>query len=98
MSGQFRLTVVAQADFDGIGDYTFETWGEEQADKYLAQLDKTFVMLAQTPGIGKARNDLGANMKSCPCGSHIIFFRRDAHGDVEILRILHERMDFARHL
>jgi len=97
MKARFRLTVMAEADFEEIGGYTFEMWGEKQADRYLTQLDQTFAMLTNASGMGKDRHDLAPNMMSCPCNRHVIFFRRDAKGDVEILRILHERMDFVRH-
>lgn len=35
---------------------------------------------------------------SCLCNRHVIFFRRDGQGNVEILRILHQRMDIPRHV
>lgn len=95
---RFRLTVRAEADFNGIGDYTVKTWSLNQAVHYLGKLDQTFAALAATPALGKDRSDLQPDLMSCPCNSHIIFFRRDVQGNVEILRILHERMDFARHL
>ena len=94
----FRLTNLAQQDFDGIGAYTLEIWGYTQAEKYLTQLNETFTALAQNPTLGRARKDLRRNLFSCSCNKHVIFFRRDARNNVEILRILHERMDFARHL
>lgn len=94
----FRLTVQAEEDFDGIGAYTWGMWGENQAVLYLTKLDETFAALAQSPAVGKDRSDLRPGLISCPCNRHVIFFRRDAQGDVEILRILHERMDFERHL
>jgi toxin ParE1/3/4 len=95
---QFRLTVQAEEDFDGIGAYTEETRGMKQATKYLTELDQTFAALAHPPALGKDRSDLRANLLSCPCNKHVVFFRRDAENNVEILRILHERMDFVRHL
>lgn len=94
----FRLTIPAEQDFDGIGDYTFDTWGEQQAERYLTQLDNAFQLLATTPSLGIDRSDLRPHLLSFPCNRHIIFFRRSAGGDVEILRVLHERMDFNRHL
>ena len=94
----FRLTDLAEKDFDGIGAYTLEMWDYDQTERYLTKLDETFAALAKTPALGKDRDDLRPNLLSCPCNKHVIFFRRDARNNVEILRILHERMDFARHL
>lgn len=98
MMGTFRLTVLAEMDLDGIGAYTLEMWGIDQAVAYLTKLDETFNALAQVSVLGKDRADLRPNLLSCPCNRHVIFFRRDDHGNVEILRILHDSMDFQRHL
>ena len=96
--GTFRLTLLAEMDLDGIGAYTLDRWGMDQAAAYLTQLDGAFVALAQAPALGKDRSDLRPNLLACPCNRHVIFFRRDDQGDVEILRILHDSMDFQRHL
>jgi len=37
-------------------------------------------------------------MMSCPCNRHVIFFRRNRQGNVEILRILHQRTDIPPHV
>ena len=96
--GAFRLTLLAEKDLDGIAAYTVQMWGIDQAVIYLTKLDATFVALAQIAALGKDRSDLRPNLLSCPCNRHVIFFRRDAQGDVDILRILHDSMDFQRHL
>ena len=96
--GQFRLTDQAEEDFDGIGAYSQDRWGEDQAVRYLSKLDETFAVLAQTPTLGTDRSDLRTGLISCSCNRHEIFFRRDAKGNVEVLRIPHKRMDFVRHL
>ena len=96
--GSFRLTLLAEMDLDGIGAYTLGMWGMDQAVSYLTKLDTTFAALAQVAALGKDRSDLRPNLLACPCNRHVIFFRRDGQGDVEILRILHDSMDFQRHL
>ncbi len=95
---QFRLTLQAEGDFDGIGAYTLENWGQDQAIQYLTKLDETFAALAQSLALGIDRSDIHPNLLSHHCNRHVIFFRRDEKGNVEVLRILHERMDFTRHL
>ena len=96
--GAFRLTLLAELDLDGIGAYTLDKWGMDQAVVYLTRLDSTFAALAEVAALGKDRSDLRPNLLACPCNRHMIFFRRDHRGDVEILRILHDNMDFQRHL
>ena len=54
----FRLTKIAQQDFDGIGAYTLERWGRDQAVRYLTQLDDTFTRLADDPALGRDRSSI----------------------------------------
>ena len=95
---RFFLTLEAQADFDGIGSYTANRWGLRQAEKYLTDLDDTFHQLAKESGLGRDRHDLRPELLAYPCNKHMLFFRRDAVGNVQVLRILHQSMDFERHL
>ena len=45
----YDLTLAAEEDLRDIWRYTFETWGPEQADKYLGQFGDCF------DGIGSRR-------------------------------------------
>ena len=94
----YILTEKAEEDFDGIGLYSLNSWGLSQAESYLRDLDHCFVTLAQDSGLGKDRADIRPELLVYPCKRHNVFFRRHPNGDVEILRIFHERMDFERHL
>ena len=94
----FRLTRLAEADIDSIGEHALETWGAEQARSYLADLDLAFTDLSTHPHMGRKRDDLRGAPWVHRCGSHLIFFRRTLSGPVDILRILHDRMDSDRHL
>ncbi len=98
MTRTFRLSAQAEADLDETGLYTRESWVIGQAERYLTQLDQTFAVLAQTPTLGGDCSDIRPGLLSISCNRHVIFFRRDTAGTVEILRILHQRMDFQRHL
>lgn len=37
---EFSLRPKAITDLDGIWDYTVETWGEEQAERYLRSINE----------------------------------------------------------
>lgn len=47
--------------------------------------------------IGKARDDLGAGLRAWPVEHHVIYYRIKSDA-IEVVRILHERADAARHL
>jgi len=88
----FTLTNKAIADLKDIGRYTLEHWGREQRNLYLRMLDASFQQLAANPLAGKDCSDIRDGYRKCNVGSHVIFYRQS--GDtIEIVRILHGRMD-----
>jgi toxin ParE1/3/4 len=93
----FRLTAKAKEDLRGIGRWSQQQWGREQRDRYLAQLDRCFRLLAETPGLGRPCDEVRVGYRRFHEGRHLLFYRGTAQG-IEIVRILHERMDPARHL
>jgi toxin ParE1/3/4 len=40
-------------DLTGIWDYTVETWGIEQAERYVRLVNRSFEELAGNPGLGR---------------------------------------------
>lgn len=93
-----RFTEQADTDLYGIYIYTFQTWGDRQADKYSELLREAIHRLAEDPfrPETKDRSDVGQAYRSHHCGRHLIFYHiRDEQ--IEILRILHDSMDVHRH-
>lgn len=68
----FRLTRDAQKDLTAIRRYTVETWGQEQSRKYLQGIRDKIELLAEFPGQGVGRQDVGEGVFSFPCGSHML--------------------------
>ena len=93
----FRLRERAKADLRSIGRYTQATWGREQRNIYLARLDTSFHLLAREPHRGRACDDIRPGYRKYHVGWHLIFYRESLEG-VEIIRILHDRMDIEAHL
>lgn len=93
----FRLTELAKQDLRSIGRFTEATWGREQRNRYLAKLDTCFQLLAQEPQRGKACDDIRPGYRKYHVGRHLIFYRQSSKG-IEIIRILHNRMDIEVHL
>ena len=93
----FILSPAAQADIDGIWDYTAQRWGEEQAVRYLQGLRDACRELAD--GTRPSRPvDIRLGYHRCQSGSHVLYFKTADDGQIVIIRILHQRMDVNRHL
>jgi len=93
----FRLTQLALTDLRSIGRYTQRTWGREQRNIYLTKLDEYFHILAQNPQYGLNCNHIWEGYRKYPCRQHLIYYRQVEDG-IEIIRILHNRMDIELHL
>lgn len=93
----FRLTERAKEDLRSIGRYTRETWGVEQRNHYLRKLDDAFHLLASAPERGRACDDIRPGYRKYRMGQHLIFYRQSSNA-LEIIRILHGRMDIETHL
>ena len=77
-----------------IGVYTNKEWGTTQRKQYLAHLVQYFEELGEHPKRGKPCGEIRPGYRKYPEGKHVIFYRMCDDGIVEIVRVLHERMDF----
>lgn len=93
----FRLSAKSLEDLKSIGRFTLKFWGREQRNIYLSKLDESFHRLADQPHLGSARDDIRKGYQVYHVGRHLIFYRRKSTG-IEIIRILHDRMDVVTHL
>lgn len=90
---EYRLTRKAVEDLNGIWDYTFDNWSEDQADKYYDMLLDFCQDIADKPELGKNYEGIRTNLFGLRANRHIIFYRKINTHLVEITRILHEQMD-----
>lgn len=96
--GKFTLTSKARADLKSIAAYTQRKWGKEQRRIYLKQFDDAFHLLASTPEVGTACDFIKLGYRKFPNISHVIFYRSISDSQIEIVRILHKRMDVELHM
>ena len=87
----FRLSRLARLDLIEIADYTVDTWGLEQANRYLDSLENCFQQIARAPGIGRPCNRIRTGYRRIEHEMHVVIYRSDTDG-VFISRILHRRM------
>lgn len=85
-------------DLNDIWDYTFEKWSENQADKYYATIKFACKGIGEIPEIGKEYSGISRNLLGLKSGKHIIFYHLVSEYEIEVIRILHERMDLKNRL
>jgi toxin ParE1/3/4 len=94
-----RLVLSPRAikDLDAIWAFTDERWGASQAITYLSSIESAVVQISESPQRGRSIDFVRKGYFTYPVGSHRLFYRLATDG-VEIMRILHQRMDIKRHL
>ena len=87
-----RLSARAEQDLREIYAYTHAHWDRTQADEYLAEIESGFLALMQFPQAGRKRDDLRPALRALVKAHHVIYYVVEAE-TVDILGVLHERMD-----
>jgi len=101
-----RLGAAAEVDFANILKWTAENFGVRQSRVYRDTLVQTIGELADGPDVAgsAARDEVMAGLRTLHVarggrrGSHFLMYRATTNGTIEIVRILHDRMDFRRHV
>ncbi len=78
----------AETDLEDIWIYSFENWGEAQADRYLDELGRSLRRLGTAPERGRDRGDARNGYRSLLVRRHVIFYTF-TDNEVLIQRILH---------
>ena len=89
----FHLTAKAKEDLKNIALYTHESWGIEQRDFYLEEIDHAFNLIANSPNKGRACDYIRVGYFRYYVGKHVIFYRQFSKKEIQIVRILHINMD-----
>ena len=93
----YRLTPAAQRDLSSIWDYTAERWDPRQAETYVREIQAAIERVAVDPSRGRSVEEIRERYRRYPVGSHLLFYVPRGPG-VDIIRILHQRMDPSLHL
>ena len=82
----------AEEDLFDIWKYVWTAASAAVADKRLHEIDHVCRLLARSPDLGKARDDVRPGVRSMPVERYVIFYRISKNA-TEIVRVLDERRD-----
>ena len=85
-STKLVISDVAVADLTDIWLYIAEG-NPENADRFISKIHEKCLMLAQSPHIGRQRDELARGIRSFPIKRFLIFYRIN-EDMVEIVRVL----------
>ena len=86
----------AESDLIEIWLYTYNRWGEVQADRYFNELDKGIRGLGRNPELGQRCDAIREGYRSLRIHRHVVYYTVTP-SVIHIIRVLHERMDPDRH-
>ncbi len=93
----FVLSPTAIADLDAIWDYTADQWSITQADRYIGQIRREVETLGDGAVSGRSIDHVRRGYFKRSVGSHFIIYSV-VNEVVDVMRILHNRMDLPDHL
>lgn len=94
---RLELTEIARADLRSIRRYSGRTWGQDRTAQYMVALGDAMKSLVAATDISRSRDDIRPGLRMVASGRHCIFFEAD-QSRVLVVRVLHDRMDYRRHL
>lgn len=108
---RYRISRAAQLDLVAILTTSREQWGEPARARYAALLAVAMQTVAADPEViaSKDRSDLSPGLRSfhlrfvrgkrgVRAPVHVLYYRAMRSGVIQILGVLHERMDPERHV
>ncbi|UOY06580.1 type II toxin-antitoxin system RelE/ParE family toxin [Muricauda sp. SCSIO 64092] len=95
----YKVSQEANRDIENIWLYTYENWSLEQADRYFNLIMDEIEYLAENPESGKDYSDVRKGYFRSRIKSHFIFYKINRmKEEIEIIRVLHQRMDIESRL
>lgn len=95
---RYVLSPAARADLEEIWDYTCWRWDDDQAEEYVREIQRAIERVVDNPMIGRACDELRPGYRKHAVGSHMLYYRIVSGDVINVVRILHQRMDVDRHL
>ena len=95
---KYRISEQAIKDLNDIWVYTLRKWSKEQADRYYSLIIGKIEFIVKNDFYGKSAEHIRKKYNVSKIKSHLIFYRKVDNEVIEIVRVLHERMDIENRL
>lgn len=93
MKRQLRFHSSAQRDFVNLAARSEREWGKARTRRYLDEIDRKIQAVLENPMLGHDAELPRPGLHRITAGRDVIFYTFDDR-EVQIVRIIHERMDF----
>lgn len=83
---------LAEQDLVDIWLYSWNEWGQAQADAYLDDLEHTLWLLAEQPSLGRERTEFNPAVRIHYHAQHLLVYQPLMNG-IRLIRVLHKSVD-----
>jgi len=94
----YIISQEAIEDINNIWMYTAENWSTSQADRYYNLILDEIEYIADNFESARDMGKVRKNYRYSKIKSHLIFFKKNNDKTIEVVRVLHERMDIENRL
>ncbi|MBQ0908331.1 type II toxin-antitoxin system RelE/ParE family toxin [Flavobacterium sp. F-328] len=94
----YIISEKALEDINNIWIYTAENWSVEQADRYYNLIIDEIEYIVDNLDMARDFGEIRKSYRYSKVKSHLIFFKKDKANEIEVVRILHERMNIENRL
>ena len=95
---EYIISEKALEDINNIWIYTAENWSVEQADRYYNLIIDEIEYTVENLNMARDFGEIRKSYKYSKVKSHLIFFKKDKTNEIEVVRVLHERMNIENRL
>lgn len=85
---RYKISPLALKDLDAIWDHVAGLGGIEVAEQFVLEIQRHFVALAQSPGIGVSASQIRKGVRKFAAGNFLIYYH-STQGGIAVVRILH---------
>lgn len=94
----YIISEKALEDINSIWIYTAENWSVEQADRYYNLIFDEIEFITQNFMMAKDFGSIRKSYRYSKVKSHLVFFKKNKLNEIEVIRVLHEKMDIESRL
>jgi toxin ParE1/3/4 len=95
---EYIISEKALEDINNIWIYTAENWSIEQADRYYNAIIDEIEFIVQKFELASDFEKIRKSYRYSKIKSHLIFFKKNKSNEIEVVRVLHEKMDIENRL
>ncbi|MFV8323071.1 type II toxin-antitoxin system RelE/ParE family toxin [Flavobacterium sp. LS2R12] len=95
---EYIVSEKALEDINNIWIYTSENWSVAQADRYYNLIIDEIEYIVDNLDMARDFGKIRKSYRYSKVKSHLIFFKKYKTNEIEVIRVLHERMDIENRL